>query len=146
MISAALKWIQDNSDLFFDLIRVYVGVGLFVRGLLALLDPSFLAEWMARFGVSGAASDAARLYVIAAHLIGGLLLAVGLLTRIAALINIPILIGAVFFIHYPQGLATTDQSLEFSALVLFLLTLFLLRGHGRLSLTVWLQSRESSGG
>lgn len=145
MTAAILKWIQDNSDIFFDLIRIYIGVGLFVRGLLALFDPSFLTEWMAMFGVTGAAAEAARLYLITAHLIGGLLLTVGFLTRIAALINIPVLLGAVFFIHYPQGLAATDQSLEFSALVLFLLTLFFLRGSGRLSLTVWFQSRSQAG-
>ena len=62
------------------------------------------------------------------------MLTVGFLTRVASLANIPILFGAVFFIHYPQGLAATDQSLELSALVLFLLALFAVRGSGRLSL------------
>ena len=145
MLSRFLSWVQENSDILFDLIRIYIGAGLVVRGVLALVDPAFLMEWLAMFGVTGAAAEAARLYVVAAHLIGGLLLTVGFLTRIAALINIPVLFGAVFFIHYPEGLAATDQSLEFSALVLFLLVLFLLRGSGRLSLMSRLRNRKLAG-
>lgn len=145
MLARFLNWAQENSDILFDLIRIYVGVGLVVRGVLALVESAFLMEWLGMFGVSGAAAEAARLYVVAAHLIGGLLLTVGFLTRIAALINMPVLFGAVFFIHYPEGLAATDQSLEFSALVLFLLALFVLRGSGRLSLMSQLRKRNLAG-
>ena len=143
-MESALKWIRDNSDILFDLVRIYIGLGLAVRGLLVLMDPSFLNEWMGMFGLTGAAADAAQMYVIAAHLLGGALLSVGLLTRIASLVNIPILFGAVFFIHYPQGLLATDQSLELSALVLFLLALFAVRGSGRLSVMARIRAKKLS--
>jgi len=137
-----LKWIQDNSDVLFDVVRIYIGVGLAIRGFLAVVDPGFFGSWLADFGVTGAAASAARLYIIAAHLAGGILLALGYLTRLAALVQLPILIGAVFFIHFPEGLAATDQSLEFSALVLFLVTLFAVRGSGRLSVMSYLRKKR----
>jgi uncharacterized membrane protein YphA (DoxX/SURF4 family) len=73
-------------------------------------------------------------YVALAHFVGGALLALGLLTRLAALAQIPILAGAVFIVHRQDGLFALGQSLEFSALVLFLLCVFLVSGAGRLSL------------
>ena len=137
-----LKWIRENSDILFDLVRIYIGLGLVVRGLLAMMDPSFLTQWMEMFGITGAAGDVARMYVIGAHLIGGLMLMAGFLTRIAALVNILVLFGAVFFIHFPQALTATDQSLELSALVLFLLTLFGIRGSGRLSVMSLIKAKR----
>ena len=73
-------------------------------------------------------------YVILAHFIGGLLLTIGLFTRLAALAQIPILAVAVFIVHRQDGLFAMGQSLEFSALVLFLLVVILVSGAGRLSL------------
>ncbi len=73
-------------------------------------------------------------YVMMAHFVGGLLLTIGFLTRIAAFVQVPILVGAVFFVHRQDGLFALGQSLEFSALVLFLLCVFTVSGAGKLSL------------
>jgi uncharacterized membrane protein YphA (DoxX/SURF4 family) len=59
---------------------------------------------------------------------------VGLYTRLAALVQLPVLVGAVALVHWQDGLLSADQSLEFSALVLFLLGLVALFGGGRWSL------------
>jgi len=141
-LQSSLKWIQDNSDVLFDIVRIYIGLGLAVRGLLALVDPEFFGTWLSDFGVTGGAAQAARAYIVAAHLGGGILMAIGYLTRVSAILQMPILIGAVFFIHFPEGLAAVDQSLEFSALVLFLVTLFAIRGSGRLSVMSYLRRKR----
>src|SRR5205814_3222940 len=80
------------------------------------------------------AQGAVAHYVIPVHLVGGLLLAIGLLTRLAALAQMPILIGAVFYHWMPQVLVFEQrQSFEFATLVLFLLVLIFVYGAGRLS-------------
>jgi uncharacterized membrane protein YphA (DoxX/SURF4 family) len=79
-------------------------------------------------------------YVAVGHLIGGFLLVIGYFTRLASLIQIPILFGAIFIYHLKQGLLTSGQSLEISVLVLFLLIIFFLFGGGELSL----DNRKSS--
>ena len=42
-------------------------------------------------------------YLIVAHGLGGILLILGLLVRCAALANIPIMAGALWFVHLQQG-------------------------------------------
>jgi putative oxidoreductase len=42
-------------------------------------------------------------YLIAAHGLGGILLILGLLVRWAALANIPVIAGALWFVHLQQG-------------------------------------------
>jgi uncharacterized membrane protein YphA (DoxX/SURF4 family) len=82
-------------------------------------------------------------YVVAAHLCGGILLALGLGTRLAAAVQIPPLLGAVLFVHIGEGLLTAGQSLEFAALVLAMLSAFAVFGSGRLSLDSWLAKRNA---
>ena len=58
------------------------------------------------------------------HLVGGLLIAIGLITRISAAFNIPILFGAVLFVNLPRGFEAGTE-LALSVLILFLLVFFL---------------------
>lgn len=127
-----VDWITSHQEVVLDIVRVYLGVGLLVRGGLFVSQTSGIGSLvdMTQFDVAAAAIVH---YVTFAHLIGGLLLAVGLLTRIAALAQIPVLIGAVFFVHLNDGLLSANQSLEFSALVLFLLFVVFIFGPGRWS-------------
>jgi uncharacterized membrane protein YphA (DoxX/SURF4 family) len=73
-----------------------------------------------------------------AHFGGGALLALGLVTRLAAAIQVPALVGAVFFVHIHDGLMSQSQSLELAVLVLFMLLVFMVFGAGRLSLDRYL--------
>lgn len=114
----------------FDLIRIYLGVGLAVRGVLFMLDPSWVGTLL-----DGAAIGAFWPRVVAfGHLVGGVLLAVGLFTRLAAAVQIFPVLGAVVLLHLRQDLATENQSLEFSALVLVMLAFFGCFGAGEWSL------------
>src|SRR5690606_29645474 len=120
-----------------ELVRIYLGIALFVRGLYFFTPPGreVLVGFLDTMGTSGWLSSVLwGHYVIMAHLCGGLFLAVGLLTRLSALVQIPILIGAVFFVHAQQGLFSLGQSLELAALVLFLLIIVFIRGPGVWSL------------
>jgi putative oxidoreductase len=129
-------WAEAHRDHWLDCIRIYLGLGLFARGLLMITNtsPGFLVDFFERAGQNWLTSGMLMHYVMLAHFVGGLLLTIGFLTRIAALVQIPILAGAVFVVHRPDGLFAMGQSLEFSALVLFLLVMFVINGAGRLSL------------
>jgi uncharacterized membrane protein YphA (DoxX/SURF4 family) len=64
------------------------------------------------------------------------MLAIGLVTRAAAIAQLPILVGAVFYVHMPKlTLMSVEprQNLELSALVLFLTCLVCVQGSGRFS-------------
>lgn len=134
-------WWKDPS-IGLDLIRIYLGIGLMVRGALFISRPDVLVEFLKR-SHSWFVPLAAAQYVVAAHLCGGLLLALGLGTRLAAAVQIPPLLGAVLFVHIGEGLLTAGQSLEFAALVLAMLTAFSVFGAGHLSLDSWLPRRNA---
>jgi uncharacterized membrane protein YphA (DoxX/SURF4 family) len=124
-----VDWINDNREIVVDLVRIYLGIGLFVRGILFAATPQGIGV-LVDLSAFSLASAALAHYVTFAHLLGGLMLTAGLLTRLAALIQIPVLTGAVFLVHAQQGLLSADQSLEFSALVLFLLVVVFVFGGG----------------
>ena len=66
-----------------------------------------------------------------------------MLTRIAAIIQIPILVGAVFFVQLPQlGAMELRQNFEFAALVLFMLVVIAFFGPGRFSVDAWLTRKS----
>jgi uncharacterized membrane protein YphA (DoxX/SURF4 family) len=134
-------WWQDPS-VGLDLIRIYLGVGLMVRGALFISRPEVLLDFLKR-SHSWFVPLALSQYVVAAHLCGGILLALGLGTRLAAAAQIPPLLGAVLFVHIGEGLLTAGQSLEFAALVLAMLGAFSVFGSGRLSLDSWLAKRNA---
>ena len=52
----------------------------------------------------------------------------------AAAAQVPLLLGAVFLIHWQEGLMQPGQSLELAGLVLVLLLVFTIFGSGSLSL------------
>lgn len=143
-----VRWLQTiaaDSGLGFSLLRIYLGIGLLVRGAIFVSEPDVLLgylktsdQWFVALAVSH--------YVAAAHLCGGILLALGLGTRIAAALQVPVLFGAVFFVHFGEGLLTAGQSLEFSALVLCMLVVYSVFGGGKLSLDAVLEQRADADG
>ena len=139
-----IAWANSHREYWLDCIRIYLGLGLFARGLLLISNTStgFFEELVQRSGESWLTHGVLLHYVILAHFVGGLLLMIGFLTRLAALIQIPVLIGAVFFVHRSEGLLASTQSLEFSVLVLFLLVVFAVSGAGKLSLDYVTFDRE----
>ena len=71
-------------------------------------------------------------FILGAHILGGALLTLGLLTRFACLIQIPVLLGAIIFVNAP--LLESFSELFLSILVLLLLIYFLIVGSGPWSL------------
>ena len=136
-IEAARGWIDERRDMVFDLMRIYLGVGLFVKGLQFISDRAFLSDALRESGAATFKFDFLATflahYIPLAHIGGGLLLAAGLMTRVSTLFQLPILFGAVFFVYGRDGLFGHNQELQFTALVLFLLILILIHGPGRLS-------------
>ncbi len=125
-------WTASKRALALDILRIYLGFGLFARGLLFLARPEAFERYVT--DVPWLWSGLVAHYVIAAHLAGGLMLALGLRARLAAAVQVPALIGAVFVVHLREGLMMGSQSLELSALVLLMLLVYSVVGAGRLSL------------
>jgi len=134
---------EAHLDVFPDLVRIYLGVGLVVKGIFFMVHRDYLMKLLEDSGDLAITPVTIAHYVIPVHMLGGLLLALGLLTRVAALAQLPILIGAMFWVYLPRAMAVEPrQNLEFSALVLFLMVLIMIFGAGRLSVDHYLSRRE----
>lgn len=133
-LTAWLAWAEAHPKVWLDCIRIYLGLGLFIRGVFVISNTraEFVLVLLQQLPFPWIVSAFLLHYVALAHLIGGLMLTAGLLTRIAAWVQVPILVGALF-IHRGDGLMSGGQSLEFSALVLFLLVTFAVSGAGPVS-------------
>ncbi len=128
----------------FDVLRIYLGLGLFVRGVIFFSDTSAFLELLSDSPSPWLTSTMLIHYVALAHLFGGTMMAAGLLTRVAALVQIPVLVGAVFVSQLQGGLLTANQSFEFSTLVLFMLILIFLYGSGKWSADYYLFKRKAA--
>lgn len=136
-----LAWFKENRDMWIEALRIYLGLGLMLKGLQFIFNQKLAEEIAGEVGIPFFQFLSMHV-VILVHLAGGFLLAIGLLTRVAALIQIPILIGAIFFVHLRQGLFQKSQDLEYVILVLFLLVVFVGYGGGRLSVDYLLERRR----
>lgn len=133
------QWIDAHRDLGLEILRVYLGLALFAKGI-AFIGQMPVLEEMARAGPTSFGAAMIAHYVVVAHLAGGLLLAMGFITRLAAAAQIPVLVGAVFFVHANEGLFTTMR-LELALLVLVLLVVYAFIGGGRWSVDRWMATR-----
>jgi uncharacterized membrane protein YphA (DoxX/SURF4 family) len=140
-----IAWAESHRDVWLDCVRIYLGLGLLARGVMIVFNvhTEFFINLLARSSEEWLTSAFMLHYIAMAHFIGGLLLTIGLFTRVAALVQIPILAGAVFIVHRQDGLFALGQSLEFSALVLFLLVVCLVNGSGPLSLDAAMAGKKS---
>lgn len=141
-----VRRLEANREVYFDLMRVYLGLGLFVKGLLFSQDTAWLSQAVREAGAGEFMFNAIDVfgahYVVMAHMGGGLLLAAGLMTRISTLFQLPILMGAVWLAaSAEEGIFHHNEEFQFTALVLVLLILILFHGAGRLSVDHYLGSR-----
>ncbi|HXL55626.1 MAG TPA: DoxX family protein, partial [Chitinophagaceae bacterium] len=117
------QWGDSHHPKWLDIIRIALGIFLCYKGIDFLIHMSALVTMMklknASFG--SFAYILAGQYVVFAHILGGILLAIGLFTRFACLIQIPILLGAVIFVRTYQDMLGPYSDLILSILVLILL-------------------------
>ncbi len=137
-------WIESNRDLCVEALRIYLGFGLFLKGLNFVFSNTMLADLVEHAPGLPFFDFLSLHYIGLAHIFGGGLLMLGLLTRAASIVQIPILFGAVLFVSGPKGLFAMEQTLEFTLLVLFMLIFFAVYGAGRISVDAILAKRQRS--
>lgn len=134
VITNVEKWGNSHRPGFLDIFRIALGIFITWKGLHFITHMNELEMtsqgvnlWFAGAGIAH--------YVIFAHILGGPLIAVGLFTRIACLIQLPILLGAVILVNAPKGFLSVGNhmELEMSLIVLIGLIVFMVFGAGRYS-------------
>jgi len=125
------KWSTTHPRLLL-LLRAALGIALVWKGISFMNDMMSLKTLLAGSSFSFL-PDWVALVVTWIHLLCGFLITIGLFTRLSALLQIPILIGAVI-INTSSGIFTPGSELIYALLILVLLVFFLFEGGGELSL------------
>ena len=129
-------WGVRHHPKWLDIIRIALGIFLCYKGIDFLRNNSNLISLMKNNSpFSAFMIILAGHYVTFAHILGGLFLTIGMFTRAACLIQIPVLIGAIIFVNIN---ATRDafspySELFLSIIILLLLIYFLISGNGQLA-------------
>ena len=137
-IKSLNKWANAHTYYPLDLLRIALGVFLFIKGINFMSNVEILVELIKPLQ-SLAGDMMAVHYVAPAHFVGGILIAFGLLTRWAVVAQLPILIGAVL-INFLGEMNT--QNLIMSSIVLLLCLFFLLYGSGKHSVDYYLKMQK----
>jgi uncharacterized membrane protein YphA (DoxX/SURF4 family) len=129
------RWGNSHRPGFLDIFRIVLGLFLTYKGLMFITHMNDLENTTSGINTWFAGAFLAH-YVIFAHILGGPMIAFGLFTRIVCLIQLPILIGAVFLVNSPKGLFSVGNhmELEISLIVLVGLIVFMVFGAGRYSI------------
>ncbi len=124
-------WGDHHHPRWMDIIRIALGIFLCYKGVDFLYNMSDLLTLMSsnKYPTSFWFLLAGH-YSVFAHIAGGACLALGVFTRMACLIQIPVLLGAVFFVSTNQEMLRPYSELFLTILVLLLLFYFLIVGNG----------------
>jgi putative oxidoreductase len=133
------SWASSHNPKWLALIRVGLGVALLMSGVTFMNDQVHFEE---KINASSLKEYTSMITLIVpwVHVVGGFMIMTGIFTRFAAIVQIPIMIGAIFFVNL-SGLNMSSQ-LGFSIMVLALLVVFVIEGSGPLSLANYFKEVE----
>ncbi len=136
VIQKVEHWGDAHQIKWLVVVRIVLGLIIFSKGIALISDTNHQQELLFKnsvFGFSEMMSSVAIHLVAFAHLVGGILIAIGLVTRFAVVIQIPILVCAILFVNISNGFSALNSELWLSVLVLCLLILFWVVGSGSFS-------------
>lgn len=134
MLKQIDEWSIRHHPQWLILPRVALGIALFIKGLEFIKNSTLLPQLIERSALPQTATGWLATFIPWAHFFGGIMIVAGLFTRLAVALQIPILLGAVFFVNAKSGVFAGNSDLLFSLVILFLLLFFLVEGGGNFSL------------
>lgn len=129
LVQRVEHWGDTHHPAWLDIVRILLGAFLCYKGVDFLMNMGTMLGLLgSRMSFGSFSLMLMSNYVAFAHMLGGILLIMGVLTRFACLIQIPVLLGAVFFIN--TNFYRPFSEVLMSIAVLLLLIVFLVVGNG----------------
>jgi uncharacterized membrane protein YphA (DoxX/SURF4 family) len=139
-------WSATHHPRWLVIVRIGLGLFLLAKGINFMHDATTIDRLL--YGNASQAENETHwlpLLITWANLLGGFLLIVGLWTRLVALLQIPILIGAIVFIKTQRGGFDAGNELGLAIFSLLLVLFFLIEGSGPLSLDAYFEKNRARG-
>jgi uncharacterized membrane protein YphA (DoxX/SURF4 family) len=141
LVQQIIKWEHPRHKILVLVLRVILGIIITFKGVVLINNFEYL-DSLLRHRTPGAGISFWIYYIVFAHLLGGIFIIVGLVTRVATLIQVPILAAAVFFINPGEHGFVLNGEFALSLLVLCMLFYFLFKGAGEISMDNYLKNHE----
>jgi hypothetical protein len=121
------------------IVRIGLGICLFIKGIQFVENNSIIRKV---FSESLLLQNYywLQMFIPWIHILGGVFIIIGLFTRFAVLIQIPIVICAIIFVNTNKGIFEGEKNLFLSIVILILLIVFLIEGGGHLSWDKYLKN------
>ena len=137
-------WGDRHHPRWMDIVRIALGGFLFYKAVDFLYNMSDLVNLMSSQSSFGSFTYVlAGHYVVFAHLLGGIFLIFGVLTRFACIIQIPVMLGALFFVRSNEDMLRPYSQMGITIIVLLLLIYFLIAGNDPWSIKVREEAKGS---
>jgi putative oxidoreductase len=125
------RWANAHANYGIDVLRILLGAFLFYKGLFLFSTSSYEADKILE-SMPGLGGNLILIHYIAmVEICGGIFIALGLLTRVSALLQIPVLLAAVIINSMQM---TNPTALIESAACLLLSVFFVIYGSGKHSI------------
>jgi putative oxidoreductase len=142
MVQKVEHWGDLHHPRWLDIVRILLGLIIFSKGVIFISSTGVQQDWIFQnktFDGLGLMAVVLIHIIAFVHVIGGLLILTGLLTRMVVVLQMPILLGAIFFVNSTKGLLFLNTELWLSIVVFMLLVLFWIVGSGRFSADNWIK-------
>ncbi|MFS8083336.1 MAG: DoxX family protein [Ginsengibacter sp.] len=122
------------QPLWLTALRILLGFILAWKGIVFIRDYALLEKYIGETGVGFLSKNANALAFVVSYLslLSGLFIACGLWTKLFSIIQLPILIVAIFFVNI-KGIGESPFESILSIITLVLLIVFIIKGSGKLS-------------
>jgi putative oxidoreductase len=121
------KWANTHTYLPIDLLRMALGIFLFMKGIFFITNIQYLADLISPIDKIGGGMFLIH-YIAPAHMVGGIMIFFGLLTRWAIIAQLPVLIAAVIINFMGE---MHSQNLFLALVTLAICIFFLFYGSGK---------------
>jgi putative oxidoreductase len=137
-IKSLNKWANAHTYQWLDILRVIVGVFLFSKGVSFITNTQYYTDLIEPIKGLGGGMIFVH-YIVAGHMVGGVMIVFGLLTRWAIAAQLPILLAA-FLINFAGVMNVTNLIL--SLLLLIVCLFFLFYGSGKHSADYYFKMQQ----
>ena len=124
-----------------DFARIALGIAIFIKGITFIDNPNALLEILNKSSISGWAFIVEH-HVAFTYLVGGILISIGLLTRIAIIFELPVFFGSIFCYLTKTGFFSVFSDFIFSIIVFAALIFFLVFGPGPWSMDTKMKEKK----
>jgi putative oxidoreductase len=131
------------DDVTVTALRIATGFIMAVHGAMKLMDIPGTAQGFAEMGIPYA--QYAVYLAIAGEFLGGVGLALGALTRVAAFGTLSVMAVAIGFVHFGHGLLAKNGGWEYPLILGLVSLFFITHGAGPVSVDAWFSHRGRRG-